>query len=427
MINEKNLKRKELRDKYVYYYEKNDISDNEHILIFLEGILKYLEEFEYEYDENFVFCGRKKFLYEEIIRIVNGEQKENDPIHFMLGSLNEFMRDDNFVSFGEEEAGIGFVELRDKNDLYSKEGVICKQEKTKIEEIINIIKEYINNCKEVNNVNNIEIYNEKYDIDPEDNEPQKVYGIPDAMRKQWEENANKKYDVDPEDNEPQKVYGIPDVMRKQWEEDANKKYDIEPEDNEPQKVYGIPDVMRKQWKEKTNKKYDIEPEDNEPQKVYGIPDAMRKQWEEETNKKYDIEPEDNEPQIVYGVPNFDYLDEEMKKENIDIVIENCCLSLTKRNNICDLLYVNKGIVSYSNDLNIFISFQKFDEFCDRLKTIIADWNTEYLGDSGVKWKLNIDINGLSKQINGNGAYPENWNELIDLLSEYEILFKNNLN
>ena len=365
MINEKNLKRKELRDKYVYYYEKNDISDNEHILIFLEGILKYLEEFEYEYDENFVFCGRKKFLYEEIIRIVNGEQKENDPIHFMLGSLNEFMRDDNFVSFGEEEAGIGFVELRDKNDLYSKEGVICKQEKTKIEEIINIIKEYINNCKEVNNVNNIEIYNEKYDIDPED--------------------------------------------------------------NEPQKVYGIPDVMRKQWKEKTNKKYDIEPEDNEPQKVYGIPDAMRKQWEEETNKKYDIEPEDNEPQIVYGVPNFDYLDEEMKKENIDIVIGNCCLSLTKRNNICDLLYVNKGIVSYSNDLNIFISFQKFDEFCDRLKTIIADWNTEYLGDSGVKWKLNIDINGLSKQINGNGAYPENWNELIDLLSEYEILFKNNLN
>ena len=334
MINEKNLKRKELRDKYVYYYEKNDISDNEHILIFLEGILKYLEEFEYEYDENFVFCGRKKFLYEEIIRIVNGEQKENDPIHFMLGSLNEFMRDDNFVSFGEEEAGIGFVELRDKNDLYSKEGVICKQEKTKIEEIINIIKEYINNCKEVNNVNNIEIYNKKYDVDPED---------------------------------------------------------------------------------------------NEPQKVYGIPDAMRKQWEEKTNKKYDIEPEDNEPQIVYGVPNFDYLNEEMKKENIDIVIGNCCLSLTKRNNICDLLYVNKGIVSYSNDLNIFISFQKFDEFCDRLKTIIADWNTEYLGDSGVKWKLNIYINGLSKQINGNGAYPENWNELIDLLSEYEILFKNNLN
>ena len=360
MINEKNLKRKELRDKYVYYYEKNDISDNEHILMFLEGILKYLEEFEYEYDENFVFCGRKKFLYDEIIKIVNGEQKENDPVHFMLGSLNEFMRDDNFGSFGEDEVGIGFVELRNKNDLYSKKGIICKQEKIKIEEIINIIKGYINKCKEVNNVNSTEKYNEKYDIKPEDNRPQIVYGPPQFMLDE-------------------------------------------------------------------NKKYNVDPEDNVPQKVYGIPDAMRKQWEEDTNKKYDIDPEDNVPQKVYGVPNFDYLDEKIKKENIDIVIGNCCLSLTKCNNICDLLYVNKGIASYSNDLNIFISFQKFDEFCNRLKTIIADWNTGYLGDSGVKWKLNIDINGLSKQINGNGTYPENWNELIDLLSEYEILFKNNLN
>lgn len=329
MINEKNLKRKELRDKYVYYYEKNDISDNEHILMFLEGILKYLEEFEYEYDENFVFCGRKRFLYDEIIKIVNGEQKENDPVHFMLGSLNEFMRDDNFVSFGEEEAGIGFVELRNKNDLYSKKGIICKQEKIKIEEIINIIKRYINKCKEVNNVNSTEKYNEKYDIKPEDNRSQIVYGPPQFML--------------------------------------------------------------------------------------------------DENKKYNVDPEDNVPQKVYGVPNFDYLDEKIKKENIDIVIGNCCLSLTKCNNICDLLYVNKDIASYSNDLNIFISFQKFDEFCNRLKTIIADWNTGYLGDSGVKWKLNIDINGLSKQINGNGTYPENWNELIDLLSEYEILFKNNLN
>lgn len=37
------------------------------------------------------------------------------------------------------------------------------------------------------------------------------------------------YDVNPEDNQPQLVYGIPD----------QNKYDIKPEDNRPQKVYGI--------------------------------------------------------------------------------------------------------------------------------------------------------------------------------------------
>ena len=55
--------------------------------------------------------------------------------------------------------------------------------------------------------------------------PREVYGIPDAMR-----NRNK-YDIKPEDNMPQRVYGVPNPQTK---------YDIKPEENVPQKVYGVP-------------------------------------------------------------------------------------------------------------------------------------------------------------------------------------------
>ena len=208
------------------------------------------------------------------------------------------------------------------------------------------------------------------------------------------------------------------------------KYNIEAEDNRPQIVYGIPDVIRKQWEEEARakqdeikEKYTIESEDNLPREVYGVPNWLQEKRKNENKEKYVIEPEDNVPQKVYGVPNYDFSQDKVKKESINVVVENYCLSLTKTNNKCVLLYLDNSKTSYINDLNVSISLSKFDEFCNRLKTIIADWNTKYSGDKSIAWKLKINIDGLNKQINGNGAEPENWNDFIDLLSEYEILFK----
>ncbi len=54
-----------------------------------------------------------------------------------------------------------------------------------------------------------------------------------------------KYDVKPENNRPQKVYGVPNVMK-----DLEAKYDINPRFNEPQVVYGPPDLMKEVEKER---------------------------------------------------------------------------------------------------------------------------------------------------------------------------------
>lgn len=371
------LKRKDLNNKYDYYHVKNKINDKKQALIYLDELLNYLNQFDYYDDDNFIFGGRKKYLYDEIVRIIRNEQKEKEPLYFVLGSLEEFMCNGNMLNYNDVDKskwingkiieGKDFIELRNKDDLYTNSGYICKQEKLKIIEIIDMIKEYI--------------------VDDMEEKDMGLF------------NKKDKYNVDAEDNRPQIVYGVPDAIRKQWEEEAKAKQD------------------------EAKEKYDIEPEDNLPREVYGIPNWLQEKRKNENKDKYDINPEDNVPQKVYGVPNYDFSQDKVKKESINIVVENNCLSLTKWDNKCDLLYVNNSETSYIKDSIVSIPIAKFDKFCNRLKTIIADWNTEYSGDKNVVWKLKININGLNKQINGNGAFPKNWNEFIDLLSEYEILFK----
>lgn len=371
------LKRKDLNNKYDYYHVKNKINDKKQALIYLDELLNYLNQFDYYDDDNFIFGGRKKYLYDEIVRIIRNEQKEKEPLYFVLGSLEEFMCNGNMLNYNDVDKskwingkiieGKDFIELRNKDDLYTNSGYICKQEKLKIIEIIDMIKEYI--------------------VDDMEEKDMGLF------------NKKDKYNIDAEDNRPQIVYGVPDAIRKQWEEEAKAKQD------------------------EAKEKYDIEPEDNLPREVYGIPNWLQEKRKNENKDKYDINPEDNVPQKVYGVPNYDFSQDKVKKESINIVVENHCLSLTKWDNKCDLLYVNNSETSYIKDSIVSIPITKFDKFCNRLKTIIADWNTEYSGDKNVVWKLKININGLNKQINGNGAFPKNWNEFIDLLSEYEILFK----
>ena len=374
------LKRKDLNNKYDYYHVKNKINDKKQALIYLDELLNYLNQFDYYDDDNFIFGGRKKYLYDEIVRIIRNEQKEKEPLYFVLGSLEEFMCNGNMLNYNDVDKskwingkiidGKDFIELRNKDDLYTNSGYICKQEKLKIIEIIDMIKKYI--------------------VDDMEKKDMGLF------------NKKDKYNIDAEDNRPQIIYGIPDTLREQWEKEEKDK------------------------KDEVKEKYDIKPEENLPREVYGIPNWLQEKRKNENNEKYDINPEDNVPQKVYGVPNYDFSQDKVKKESINIVVENYCLSLTKCDNKCDLLYVNNSETSYIKDSIVSISIKKFDEFCNKLKKIIADWNIEYSGDKNIVWKLKINIDGLNKQINGNGAYPKNWNKFIDLLSEYEILFKKSL-
>ncbi len=301
----------------------------------------------------------------------------------------------------------------------------------------------------------------KYDIDEKDNRPQIVYGIPDSLRKQWEKEEqeknveNKKYDIQPEENMPREVYGIPDFIR-------NKdKYEIKPEDNVPQKVYGVPNNM-------SNSKYDIKPENNVPQRVYGIPNIMdinaRKcpycgsieLWKYlygEPTYDYDrdkyvlggCEITGNQPthkckkcgKDIYSesklfTPN-DFKLPKKEKQLIKIGIKNdksnYVLLFNKYSDQADFVFgdINNLNGKVIGDISTNIPISIFDEFYNKLISLINNWNESYNGTSLNYWSIKIETKETNKLISGNGGFPNNWNQFIDFLVEYEMLFKKKKN
>lgn len=511
------LTRKELVNRFYGYHSKAKIDNSFLTINYLRKIQESLNNYYYESDTDFIMGGRKKFIYDEIFAILNGNKIVDNPLYFVLGSLEEFMCSQNQIYPEDVDKskwqnglidGNDIKEIRDKNDRYSNKGIICLEEKKYIENIIDEIKKFIKGM----DGDDMSLFN-NYDINEKNNVPQFVYGIPDNMRKKWEKEKEEKektegtlfksfkggysgpsyyyyinkvedkyqfrfgysedgrridnnledeslnridyqksdYDAfikelkeiikDWKDNydEPNVIDGtqwnldllendkhyrgtnkFPDnfdeftnLLKKYFNVDMfmNKinKYNVDAEDNIPYEVYGIPDFIREK------RKYDINPEDNVPEKVYGIPNA----------NNYEVKPAKTDIQILYGVKN-----PPMKKESIRIEIRNALadyvmlLTHDVDSEKYHLAFANlKQLDDKSiSDLSTNISKHHYDNFVNKLLPVIKDWQDIYSGNNGISWNIKIE-ESKSKIISGNGEFPSNWNQLIDLLSEYEILFK----
>lgn len=99
--------------KFYGYHSKNNINDKETATNYLSEITTYLNKYFYESNNDFVMIGRKKFVYDEVMDILDGNKKVENPIYFVLGSLEEFMCNNNFISFGGM-SGEDFAKMRDK-------------------------------------------------------------------------------------------------------------------------------------------------------------------------------------------------------------------------------------------------------------------------------------------------------------------------
>ena len=204
----------------------------------------------------------------------------------------------------------------------------------------------------------------------------------------------------------------------------NDKYTIEPEENVPYEVYGIPDFKQKD--------YNIKPEDNVPQRIYGIPNAM-------SNNKYDVDIENHIPQIVYGIPDWI---KNKKDENKAIQNDTDCntIRIKIKNNKNDYVLLithfikdNKNEIVFGDlnnlngatigDMSVKITEEEYNYFIDEFYRIISNWNEKYDGESNISWSIKIkDLTNIL--ICGNGGFPSNWNDLIDLIVKYELIFKN---
>lgn len=521
------LKREELINitkKFIDSINKYPIFEipDKNYLDYFEELKQKLNQFELKDDVRFVTYGRLSFLKTELTERLKDEKlKEPDPNwkdkwDNRMGAfwdLSDYIRGDRYIAIGQVPKELSFHEVLRKNDEYYKDEFICKQEKEIILEMINEIEEYIyqKNSKEENKMGLFDKFSKKYNINPEDNMPQIVYGPPQFFENKMvfyayeggyfgpsefyyiERNGDKlkfKSGYYPEGKRPnpddesdfdisiksesdyknllteikemtknwEKEYNDPNVMDgTQWSITAEEfgidfngsnkfpsnyskvkkiitkhfkgnnnfsKYDIEPEDNVPREVYGIPSPIQKEL-DKEKDKYEVNPEKNVPQRVYGVP-SPAKVSDENFKDKYDIKPEKNVPQKVYGVMNpekFKLDLDKRNKESISVIINDYCLSLTKWGNTCDLLFMNKSKEAFIKDSMVSVSLDKFDIFVSRINEITSEWKNEYSGSKNIKWQVKFNTKQLNKTIVGNGEYPINWNKFVDLISEYEVLFK----
>mgnify|MGYP004543556459 FL=1 len=243
-----------------------------------------------------------------------------------------------------------------------------------------------------------------------------------------------KYDIDAKDNTPQFVYGIPDSLRKKWakeDEEKNKKYDIDPEDNIPQKVYGVPFFVNKNTKkcpycnstELWKYLYGEPTHDYDKDKyVLGGCEITGNQPTYKCKKcGKDIYPDNN-----FVMPKI------TTKKSIRIGIKNdksnyvMLLNHYREDNTYDIAFADLNNLSGKtiSDLSTRIPEMYFVTFIDRLYTIIKNWQNNYSGENKITWSINIEEDGNNKVIFGNGGLPEEWDDLINLLIEYEKIFKN---
>ena len=234
------------------------------------------------------------------------------------------------------------------------------------------------------------------------------------------------------------------------------KYDIDAKDNTPQFVYGIPDSMR------NKNKYDVKPEDNIPQKVYGVPFFDNKNTKKcpycnstelwkylygEPTHDYDkdkyvlggCEITGNQPKYkckkcgkdIYPDNNF-VMPKITTKKSIRIGIKNdksnyvMLLNHYREDNTYDIAFADLNNLSGKtiSDLSTRIPEMYFVTFIDRLYTIIKNWQNNYSGENKITWSINIEEDDNNRVISGNGGLPEEWDDLINLLIEYEKIFKN---
>ena len=134
------IQRQEVARKYYGKHSNINNEDKDSILNYLNEIKNYLNNYEYESNSDFIYCGRKKHIYEEIVNVLNETQKVDNPIYFALGSLEEFICNNNDVHISDsDDIGMNWNELREANDRYINTGVICLEEKKYIDSIIDKI------------------------------------------------------------------------------------------------------------------------------------------------------------------------------------------------------------------------------------------------------------------------------------------------
>lgn len=170
------------------------------------------------------------------------------------------------------------------------------------------------------------------------------------------------------------------------------------------------DIVNDNLEKINNKESDVQSEDDGYVEVETSSEKVSEENDVNEVSSFEL-PKIDKDSIRIGIKN--------EKSNYVILISHikdtgeCDLAFGDRNNLD-----GKGI----SDISTQILESQYNSFVDRFYNIIEDWNNVYPGYSNVRWSVKVE-NDVDRLIRGNGGFPKNWNDFIDLLVEYEVLFK----
>ena len=139
------------RNDFIKLVDNNKIWSKTMTLTEIKELLEYLEKeipkYKYDYDKKFIMNLRRKELKSKIEKILAQNYGNiNDRVTESLFIFWEFVGDEypgNIIS-NCRELGLSVKEYEAMDNSYRKKGIICIQEKEVILEIMQAIKNYIN-------------------------------------------------------------------------------------------------------------------------------------------------------------------------------------------------------------------------------------------------------------------------------------------
>ncbi len=147
-MNEKNYLN---RNVFINSVNSNKIWSKSMTMPEIQELLEYLKneisKYEFDTDKNFIMNSRRKALKSKIEAQLSKNDKDiNELILESLFNFWEFVSDEYSGDFivVSEDLGLSVQELISMDDTYRKKGIICTQEKEVILEMIQIIKNYMN-------------------------------------------------------------------------------------------------------------------------------------------------------------------------------------------------------------------------------------------------------------------------------------------
>ena len=142
------------RNDFIKLVDNNKIWSKSMTLTETKELLEYLEKeiskYKYDYDKNFIMNSRRKELKSMIEeRIFKNEGNTSEITSELLFNFWEFVGDEYPGGPGGimsvcKDLGISIKEFDSIDNTYRKKGIICIQERDVILEIIQKIKNYIN-------------------------------------------------------------------------------------------------------------------------------------------------------------------------------------------------------------------------------------------------------------------------------------------